>query len=611
MNKKIKIITIVTLILSLVYFVVPNKVFAKKIIFSENFDNDLIENWITVRSMQWSNSNRQCMYFNEPAQWKIINGEIGIEIYGPPCVTELIHKDFNLSQINNFEYTFDWHFKNTIYADRNVIFLWKDKNNWYDFKITSNHILLQKVINGMSLYVPKAESTYNFESNKKYHFSITVQNDNIVLKVDGNEIINTTDSLPKIEGWKTLGFQASVGAISSSQSYFDNVVVYDLDAPDIKEAPLVKQNDPAWAQTEYDSAKQWSVNPSISRWGCALTSSVMILKAHGINSLPGAENLDPASLNEWLKKQPDGYFPNGLINWLAIGRLTKQLSSVLNTPTLEYKRINYSNNWLQDVLNQIDHQKPVILELPGHFLVADNYTTDKSDLLIKDPFYSYTNFSQHQKMPQSIRVFTPSQTDLSYIIVAVDEKVDLKIEDVDIATHSAQASEYLTTLDENPEQNEQSKKIKIISLEKPALGNYQISLTQPNFSQINLTIFTYDQNGEVKDLSTNIYVGQTPVQYTLQYTKSQDDTLKRKADFSTFKELIKELGLAQEITKPAVEIWLDYFATLAETQSLNNQVRYISLLKETVGWFENKMSSVAKNVLLQELWEIKNNLQQL
>jgi len=588
------LIRLTTCTIFLLIFVLSHKnVHAKQVIFHDDFSNGL-EKWSFVRGGE--------------ALWSIENGAAKAFVDRGNTITEITPKnEYWGKNWCNLDINFD--FYPSFGVDRNLSFRFKDLNNWYEIHFVSTFFEVVKIKNGMVNWSKR--TNYVLENNRSYKVRILLNNEIIRLYLNEQKIYEEIDvSFSSIDCGK-ISLKAGTGASFPTQVFFDNVVVYDLDAPDIKEAPLVKQNDPAWAQTEYDSAKQWSVNPSISRWGCALTSSVMILKAHGINSLPSAENLDPASLNEWLKKQPDGYFPNGLINWLAIGRLTKQLSSVLNTPTLEYKRINYSNNWLQDVLNQIDHQKPVILELPGHFLVADNYTTDKSDLLIKDPFYSYTNFSQHQKMPQSIRVFTPSQTDLSYIIVAVDEKVDLKIEDVDIATHSAQASEYLTTLDENPEQNEQSKKIKIISLEKPALGNYQISLTQPNFSQINLTIFTYDQNGEVKDLSTNIYVGQTPVQYTLQYTKSQDDTLKRKADFSTFKELIKELGLAQEITKPAVEIWLDYFATLAETQSLNNQVRYISLLKETVGWFENKMSSVAKNVLLQELWEIKNNLQQL
>jgi hypothetical protein len=90
--------------------------------------------------------------------------------------------------------------------------------------------------------------------------------------------------------------------VAHSQAYFDQVVVQSFNSTQV----LFKQNDPLWANAIYDHASDWSSEPTMSRWGCALSSVAMLLKAYGYHNLPNGEVLSPLSLNQWLMEETDG-----------------------------------------------------------------------------------------------------------------------------------------------------------------------------------------------------------------------------------------------------------------------------------------------------------------
>ena len=96
----------------------------------------------------------------------------------------------------------------------------------------------------------------------------------------------------------------------------------------------------------------------------------MVFKYHGINELPDGTFLNPGTLNNWLKSQPDGYIRNGLVNWLALSRLSrlaKSINGISSFNALEYSRINgYSPTQLT---TDISNGMPGILEEPGHLLL--------------------------------------------------------------------------------------------------------------------------------------------------------------------------------------------------------------------------------------------------
>ena len=143
---QIKIILDVLLLLTIFSSLVmkPTHVYAQKLIFSDNFDDNDFSDWTVVRNMQWNNHSKVCMNYNQPATWNINQGALGIDINSPGCVTEIIPNHLDMNQVPNFSYEFDWNFRTPPTGDHNVIFLWQDDQNWYDIKVTNGTIWLQK-----------------------------------------------------------------------------------------------------------------------------------------------------------------------------------------------------------------------------------------------------------------------------------------------------------------------------------------------------------------------------------------------------------------------------------------------------------------------------------
>jgi hypothetical protein len=174
------------------------------------------------------------------------------------------------------------------------------------------------------------------------------------------------------------------------------------------DVPYYSQRDPRWAQEYYDTAETWAgaEKTTMERWGCALTSAVMLLHYHNITDISPDVPITPATLNTWLKSQPDGYVEKGLVNWIAITRLTKEFTQAHpSVPSLEYTYTDLSQN---DAEEQLIQQQPFIVELPKHFVLARGMQfTDKS-LIVHDPFYR-TRISLPTSSETSVlsRVFTP------------------------------------------------------------------------------------------------------------------------------------------------------------------------------------------------------------
>lgn len=250
----------------------------------------------------------------------------------------------------------------------------------------------------------------------------------------------------------------------------------------------LKQYDYCWKDQIYDSANNWSTSPTIERWGCALTSASMILNYYGHRILPDA-------LNSWLKNQPDGYLSNGLINWLAISRYSKIFSSRI-IPALEYKRLGNDSNLL---INELTNARPAILEVPGHFIVAKSQTDDSFG--INDPGYANRpTLLSYSNTFKSMRGFTPSHTDLSYILLTIDPAFSLTVLDAEgnaIETNTFIDDPLIDDLDTS---NTSGTPIKVFEMSKPNWGNYTITVSgEGNYS---LNSYLYDKNGKVVKTST-------------------------------------------------------------------------------------------------------------
>lgn len=284
----------------------------------------------------------------------------------------------------------------------------------------------------------------------------------------------------------------------------------------------IKQFLPPWNKDIYDHATNWTNNPSIERWGCALTSAVMILRFYNFNIWPN-------TLNNWLKNQSDGYLRNGLLNWLAISRYTL-LNQSDNSPVLEYKRLPGDINLLK---TELSSGKPTILKVPNHFIVAKNQIG--STFQINDPAYTNRNtLDSYGNSFEVLNSFTPSHTDLSYILLVVDS--DFKINFFDSNNNKVENYFYEETPIKDTLSNKLSgKNINIFVYPKPQVGNYKIEIDGP-VSFYTLDSYLYDNNGNVIQFSQKSLKSQNQEDiFNISYD-NKNNTIEKKIDIYSILE---------------------------------------------------------------------------
>lgn len=582
---------------SLVYSILPPLTYAKTLIYEEDFsDEQALENWEVVRNEQWRDPHQTCLDQGEAAHWEINDGEAGIVIDGPSCITEIVPKDFHYSLKNNFIYEFDWHLKESIHMDRNVIFEWHDANNWYDFKLLGHSILLQKVVDGQVYNLEGQSSNYVFQEDTTYHFEITYIDGVITLYIDGEKVLEALDEEPQIAGNTTFGLQASSGRITRSVSFFDNLKVYTLEElhPSLP-VETIKQTDQRWAHDEYDSAAEWSeVDATIASWGCALTALSTVFRYHNIRHMPDGSELTPATLNAWLINEPDGYIGSGLLNWAAAMRLSKQISDVYGTHKIEYKRLPYTQT---AVATQIDSSHPPIIHLPGHFVVGRGY--DEHETYISDPFYPHERLSEHEEEPLNIRSLTPSNTDLSYIVVAHSPEISVVLEEAE--AHM----EYLTHPTASSHQH--SPTTSLLEISQPQETEYTITaradaeLTTSNGTEKlhTIEIFAYDLDGTVTDLTqTNISLYRER-SWNLTFSRDSASSIHEKITVADLQNDLTHLH-SQELLPTLVYYRLRQLLTyVSEHQDFFEN--YKQVLQREFHWYKQFMSQTVSTDLEQSI----------
>jgi len=331
----------------------------------------------------------------------------------------------------------------------------------------------------------QSEGTISIDYSATHTLKACVSGNTIKGYLDGNLIATAVDN----ESSGYFGFASQIGTKS-----LDNFRIEDNTLSDNinLNVPLLKQTSQPWKNHVYNSANLWNPSdPTINSFGCAMTSAAMVFKFHGINKLPNNKDLDPGTLNTWLKQQKDGYIGNGLTNWLALSRLSRQAKNINNLSynALEYKR--FSGN-AQDKLNEIlSANHPGILEVPGHFIVGKG--TNDGIFTISDPYYSRNDLSSYGNTFKNLGVFTKSNTDLSYIMLTVGLNTDIEVFD---SNNNPVGELFIEEGVSNPTDNSQTTgELRIVHIPKPASGNYKIILG--NSGEFQLKTYIYDKSGEV------------------------------------------------------------------------------------------------------------------
>lgn len=384
------------------------------------------------------------------------------------------------------------------------------------------------------------------------------------------------------------------GGYNSQDGYLNSVYFTQLDNQSSEislDVPLFMQTDPAWGNHIYDSASLWSSDsPTISRWGCALTSAAMVFNYHKITKLPNGQDLSPANLNAWLKAQPDGYVGSGWVNWNALGKLSKQAKSKnpqFAYDALEVRQSGYNPTQLK---SDLENNMPGILEVPEHFIVAKG--TIGASFAINDPFYAdRTTLSSYSESFIKLTRFIPSNTDLSHMMFIVEDGIEVTVKDEKGNVMGEGFTQQPLT--EAGGTRKSGSPMYMYYVPQPLNGEYTIEVFGDK--QYRLQSFFYDINGEVKMMTTSGVVNNDEKDiYTVSFNK-ENTTSVSVIEQASFDNLLSDI---------------DYFYSVNKIKS---KVQYLLLRKEVLHAKnfldkKGKAAKVSMGVFIVHLDLTKRNL---
>lgn len=579
---------LVLMVMALVAFK-PYSAQAQTTVLSDDFSNGLTK-WQPTR--------------DDGTMWQIVNGAVEATVTKAATITELVPKDqYWSTEWKNITFSYDLTPLQGV--DRNTSFGWESIKRWFEIHLVSGVLNLVRVEDGQ---VPlNIFDQYPMTNGQTYHVSITLQDQNISVKVNGELVTEATYQNYVSQGGK-IGLKAGTGAVYPTKLRYDNVqVVWNKPADTQLSVPLFKQVDQLWKDLVYDHATTWSAQPTIGRYGCLVSSIAMVMNYHGLNKMADGALVTPAALNSWLTNQPDGFIGEGLVNWQAVTRLTKQLSDKFGTPKLEYSRV--AGSGLTSTIDFIKKKYPSILEVSGHFLVGTGFTFDQKDVLINDPAYTYDKLSQHSSGLLSTRLLTPSHTDLSYLVVSHTEVLTVNVTKADgsAVTGLETFTEQLSADGGQP----QTTKISVQQLAKPDTGEFMVTVSQPKAGPFKLTVYAYDQLANLTDLSLTGWVGLTPQRYTIQFQKTagSSSTISSKIDWQVFRQVIAQTNASGSFLRKNMYDQLSSLVDHAEQEEPAKQLQRVKQLEKVLTAFNtNWLTPQTLNYLQHILQQLKASI---
>ena len=298
---------------------------------------------------------------------------------------------------------------------------------------------------------------------------------------------------------------------------------------------LFSQNAGTWANTQYDhhedlSAEQAWCGTTIAQCGCAMTSLANVIALFGILTTPddvtGGARLDPGTFNTWLNRDAEltaggwiskGYFYGDVV-WTDIAAFTASLHAEdPSVPTLRYRGGGSGSE--EEIRSELEAGRPVILEVPGHFIAAVAIEEGTGEILILDPFYPDRAYlSQYPTDVLSSRMFEPSD-DLSAILISAPGDVRVSVTDPSGRTTQVsgdglpgdpslqvEAGIPGSTLEHDDAWRDPTCSERepdpgtgnwTLHLPAPGPGGYQVNIDDPDGEGTCVTVYKYDREGNV------------------------------------------------------------------------------------------------------------------
>jgi hypothetical protein len=397
-----------------------------------------------------------------------------------------------------------------------------------------------------------------------------------------------------------FALRAGTGAINVSETWFDNFKVTSLDNGTVLSVPYFSQNDNPWGPTEYDHSSRLLNTPTIDRWGCAMTSAAMVLRYHGITNF-GSEyenkNIDPQTLNEWLKNK-GGYLygvgskgPYAILDWNKISELSGILEDIGKAPyALEHTRSDgaQQDNLIKDFI--LNKKNPVILgvtnsQTDGHFIVATGIEDTTWD--INDPEWNYPTLASFNNSYYQADYYSPSHTDLSYIVGVINPDVHMLFVDPngkktgkifeknqwvdynEIPNAVYDFERPISNPDSNGRKEELGTGVNEFLLPKPLEGNYKIiiSSSDPNsLYTLNTDLFQKDATDSAQKITG--YVGGINQDiFIINFTPNSASQVVKQVTYTSALTDLEELWNAKQISKKSVYVVLKEELEVAQKAS--------------------------------------------
>ena len=179
------------------------------------------------------------------------------------------------------------------------------------------------------------------------------------------------------------------------------------------------QNDVRWGPSEYANAQTSPLfdigcGTSLANCGCALSSMATVMALFNLVVLPDGSELTPRTLNDWYTQNArltaGGWvslgFVFGNVQWEAVNDLSRQLHEIDESfPRLRFVRRGSGTE--AEIRGELEQGHPVILNVPGHFIVATGIASD-GQIIIHDPYYAdRVRLSAYAGQVLGSRIFEP------------------------------------------------------------------------------------------------------------------------------------------------------------------------------------------------------------
>ncbi|MDD3531988.1 MAG: hypothetical protein PHW57_01505, partial [Candidatus Shapirobacteria bacterium] len=207
------------LIFSLFFIVAPLPVFASTYFYDGFDDLNFKDRWEIVHISPDDTGSAW-----EGHDWEIVNGQFGVYLGGRQMRT---HAVLRLDNLSNYVYSFKLTSKKG--EDKNILFKYKDKNNWYGFHVSGMGTFFGARKDGE--YSDVRLSSFSFANNVTYDIRIILVGDRVSFIVNDATIVSDYRINDNFITYGTVGLKVSTGATYPSEVYFDDIRITKINTP--------------------------------------------------------------------------------------------------------------------------------------------------------------------------------------------------------------------------------------------------------------------------------------------------------------------------------------------------------------------------------------------